>query len=201
MIPTKRRKQDDVFLIGEESLLSERALEPEPDPATAIGPEAGELASAVRVPSPSPPASALPGHRGLALLGLGAAAVATLGVLELSGGGDPVPAHRQTSARSPLIARSAASAPARAEVPRPLVTTDQPQAERHPMPRRPVASDPSETVREPTPPVAPVSSPVAATAPSPPPASVVALAPTPPSSPPSSSGGGSGGVERFGFER
>jgi hypothetical protein len=200
VIPTKRRKQDDVFLIGEESLLSERALEPDPDPATAIGPEAAELASPVRVPSPAP-ASALPGRRGLALLGLGAAAVATLGVLELSGGGDPAPAQRQTSARSPLIARSAASAPARAEVPRPLVTTKQPQAERHPMPRRPVAGDPGETVREPTPPLAPVSLPVAATAPSPPPASVVALAPTPPSSPPSSPGGGSGGVERFGFER
>jgi hypothetical protein len=203
VIPTKRRKQDDVFLIGEEILFSDQALDLEPDPAAAaIGPEADEHSSSVRAPSPSRPASPLPGPRGIALLGLGAAAAATFGVLEMAGGGDPAPVHHEASARSPLIARSAAGVPAKVEVPRPLVIPDRPQAERRPTPRRPVATHPGETEREPTSPVAPVSSPVQVTVPSPPPASAPAAAPTPPSPPPpSSSGGGSGGVERFGFER
>jgi hypothetical protein len=201
VIPTKRRKQDEVFLIGEETLFPEQALEPEPDPITVIGPQADEPSSPVGVRSRSRSAGALPGNRGLALLGLGAAAAATLGVLELAGGSDPAPLHNETSARSPLIARSAASAPARAEVPRPLVTPDQPKAERQPTPRRPLTAHPGETEREPTPPVAPVSSPVSVTVPSPSPASAPAGAPAPPSPPLSSSGGGSGGVEQFGFER
>jgi hypothetical protein len=201
VIPTKRRKQDDVFLIGEESLLPDQALDLELDPAAAIGPEADEHSSPVRTPSPFRPASPLPGPRGLVLLGLGAAAAATLGVLELAGGGDPAPVHHEASARSPLIARSAASAPAKAEVPRLPVTPDQPQAERPPMLRRHPTSHRSETEREPTSPQAPDNSTVNVTVPSLPPASAPAAAPTRPSSPPSSSGGGSGGGERFGFER
>jgi hypothetical protein len=203
VILTKRQKQDDVFLIGEESLFPEQGLDQDSDPATAeIGPEAVEFDSPVRVRSSATPLSALPGTRGLALLGLGAAAAATLGALELGGGGDPAPVQHEASARSPLIARSAASAPARAEVPRPLVTPQRPKPERPPAPRRPMHRHPSEPEREPTPPVAPVSSPVSVTVPSPPTASAPAASPAPPSpTPPSSSGAGSGGVERFGFER
>jgi hypothetical protein len=201
VIPTKRRKQDDVFLIGEESLFAEQASEPDPDPATAaIGPGAVEFDAPLRGPSPPRPLGALPGPRGLALLGLGAAAAATLGALELTGGGDRAPVQDETSARSPQIARSAASAPAQAEVPSHLVTPDQPKPERPPTPWRTVTTHPGEPEREPTPPVAPVSSPVPVTLHSPP-ASAPAVEPAPPSPPPSSSGGGSGGVERFGFER
>jgi hypothetical protein len=201
VIPTKRRKQDDVFLIGEESLLLDQVADSDTDLTVAIGSETEELSSSVRAPSPSRPLSAIPGPRGLALLGLGAAAAATLGALELSGGGEPAAVSPEASARSPLIARSATSAPARAEVPSPLVHPERSEPERHRAPRSSAADHPSEPEREPTPPVAPVSSPVSTPLPSPPPASAPTLAPAPPSPPPTSSGGGSGGVERFGFER
>lgn len=205
MTLTKRRKQDDVFLIGEESLLSGQVPGPDPDPATAeIGPAAIELDSPAPACAPPHPAGALAGTRGIALLGLGAAAAVTLGALELAGGGDPAPVHHATSPRSPLIARSAASAPARAEVPSsPPVTHERPVPERPPTPRHTTPTHRSEPEREPAPTEeAPVSSPVESTpVPSPAPAGEPAAAPASPSPPPPSSGGGSGGVERFGFER
>jgi hypothetical protein len=218
VIPTKRRKQDDVFLIGEESLLTGQESDRDPDPTVAMDAWTDELASPPPAPSPSRLPGSLAGTRGLCLLGLGAAAAAALGVLELAGGGDPAPVDHATSPRAPLIERSAAGAPAVAEVPSsPPVTGHRPASRRHPAPRPAPQRPPtprrtpkirrSEPEREPAPiQVAPVSSPPVepTPVPSPPPASAPEPAPAPPSppSPPSSSGeGGSGGVEQFGFER
>jgi hypothetical protein len=199
VILTKRRNADDVFLIGEETLPDQ---DPDPRPDR-TGPEpatAESLASPAAAPLPTRLPGSLHGARGFALLGLGAAAVATLGALELGGGGESAPVHREAPARSPLISGSAASAPTRVEVHRPsVIHHHRPRHQRRRRRRRAVVIHPSETVREPTQPVAPVSSPVGTTPPEPAPAPSVAVAPASPSPPPPSSGGGSGSVEQFGF--
>lgn len=205
VILTKRRNADDVFLIGEETLPGQEP-DDDLDATESIAPAVGEsLASPPPARSTIRSPGSLHGARGIALLGLGAAAAATLGVLELGGGGNPASVHRQTPTRSPLITRSAALAPAGPRLPRPsVVHHDKPPRRRRPRHRRPTVVHTSETEREPTQSVAPVSSPVQPTTALPAPAPPVAAspsAPTPtPSPPPPSSGGGSGGVERFGFQ-
>jgi hypothetical protein len=198
-------KQNDVFVLGDESLATEpiaaRDLDHPAPPE--LGVPSGE--------SFSPPAHACCGGqsggsptsvtRRLAVLGLGAAAAATLSALELSGAGPAHPQSDQTSPRSPLAIRGAASAaapsarPARARAiaprsrPRHRKVMREPRHLRHDEPKR-----------EPGPEHAPVSSP--AKAPAPPPLAVASPTPVPPqpSPPPPSSGGGSVARE-FGFER
>jgi hypothetical protein len=203
VILTKRQRADDVFLIGEETLLGQEAGVDSDATATTApqigGPQTPPPAARSHANAPS----SLHGARGLALLGLGAALSATLGVLELGGRGDTAPHHRHPSAHSPLISRSPVSPPAAPRPARPsVVHHHRPRHKRPRRHRRAVVFHPGEPEREPTRPVAPVSSPVEATPPPPAPAPVEAAPPAPPSpAPPSSSGGaGSGSVETFGFQ-
>ncbi|HEX4306427.1 MAG TPA: hypothetical protein VHZ54_10340 [Solirubrobacterales bacterium] len=213
MIPTLRRSRDDIFLIGEEQILAAQEPDPAPDPTIAIEAPGGR--SSRRPRSPHLPGS-LQGARGLALAGLGAGVLAVLAALELGGGSGPARRATTSSPRSPLISRSAARVPAApatrtharaarpAEVHRPAVVHH--HRPRHPEARVRSRSQviQSEPEREPTIPVAPVSSPVV-TPTEPTPVSGLSAAapaePTSPGPPPSSSGGGPGGVESFGFER
>jgi hypothetical protein len=217
VIPTLRRSRDDVFLIGEESLLTGQETGRDTDPEITI-PEIGGNPTRRRRASLHLPGS-LQGVGALALLGLGAGAVAVIAALELGGGEGPVHPPASTSPRSPLISRSAAGVPAiptarphrpaarPAEVHRSGVHDHHQDRSRHPEP--PERSRPrvttAEPEREPTIPVAPVSSPaVTPTEPTPAPeeapAAIADQTPDP-GPPPSSSGGGPGGVESFGFER
>jgi hypothetical protein len=214
VIPTLRRSRDDVFLIGEEQILTDPAAA-DPGPLFTTGPEDGHSS---RLPSrpPRTPGS-LHGARGIALLGLGAGAAALLAALELGGGGEG-PAHPPATspARSPLISRSVARVPAgpKARVHTPAARpaeVNRPTVAHHQRPRHseaPVRSRPPTTAgepeREPTLPVAPVSSTAVVGAeptPAPEEAPPATAEPTPPGPPPSSSGGGPEGVESFGFER
>jgi hypothetical protein len=212
VIPTLRRSRDDVFLIGEEQILAETVTDRDPDLRIAIEALGGR-------PSRRPRSLRLPGSfrgaRGLALLGLMAGAVAIPVALRPGGGSGPVRSHT-SSPRSPLISRSAASVPAEpsvrthpraagnAEVHRPSVVHHRRSRRPHePSPRKVVVTQ-SEPEREPTRPVAPVSSPAVTPTPStsaPDVSPHVIAQPTPePGPPPSSSGGGPAGVETFGFE-
>jgi hypothetical protein len=203
-----------VFLIGEEQILADQEIPAVSDPTTATRALGGRSSRRARSPHLR---GSLQGARGLALLGLGAGAVAILATLELLGGGKG-PARQATTSpsRSPLISRSAARVPAvpnarahprtegHAEVHRPSAVHH--RRSRHP--RRPVSRPTaviqSEPEREPTESVAPVSSAaVTATVPAQAPelAPQTIARPTPPAPPPSSSGGGPAGVESFGFER
>ena len=205
-----RRSRDDVFLIGEEQILAARETGHDSDPTITI--EEG-VPLARRPRSPHLPGS-LQGPRGVALAGLGAGAVALLAVLELGGGTGPSRPTPTSSPRSPLIERSAASAPAMsttrvhrraagtAEVHRRSVVHHRPRHAEPPARSRPAVTE-EEPEREPTSEVAPVSSPaVTQTEPAPEAEVPAATTPsTPPGPPPSSSGGGPSGVEDFGFER
>jgi hypothetical protein len=213
VIPTLRRSRDDVFLIGEDQILTD-PVAADPDLTSTTEPEGG-LSSRSPARSPRTPGS-LHGARGLALAGLATGTLAILAALELGGRGGPAPRTATSSPRSPLISRSAAGVPADpptrvhprvagpVEVPRPTVI-------HHHRPRRPERRQPSrptitasEPEREPTLQVAPVSSPAVVQAAPGPVSSEGAAAtaiPTPPGPPPTSSGGGRPGVESFGFER
>jgi hypothetical protein len=214
VITTLRRNRDDVFLIGEEQILAD----PDSGHDTDLSPATEEIGGR---PTPRPPRSlhlpgSLQGSGGLALLGLGAGAIAFLSVLELGGGQGPVESQRTSSQRSPSISRSTAGVPAqprprvhpRAAVPAEVhrhrvVHHHRPRHPQAPVRIRPAITT-AEPEREPTPSVAPVSSAtVAPTEPAPAPqvAPAATPEPTPPGPPPSSSSGGPGGVESFGFER
>jgi hypothetical protein len=212
VIPTLRRSRDDAFLIGEEQILSAQEADRDPDPTIAIETSGGR--SSRRPRSLRLPPS-LPGAGTLAALGLMAAVPATILALRAGGGQGPARSATTSSPRTPLISRSAASAPAepaarthpraagKAEVHRLGVAHH--RRSRHHRPPRPsqVAVTQSEPEREPTPSVAPVSSPVVTQTPSTPapePAPQQTAKPTPPGPPPSSSGGGPAGVETFGFQ-
>ena len=110
---TMGRKQNDVFVLGDESLTAEPIAPRDPAPLAATDAQEG---GGSPPPSAGPtglPTGAAMGARRLAVLGLGAAAAATLGALELSSGTGS--AHSQgdrTSPRSALLARPAPSAPA-----------------------------------------------------------------------------------------
>ncbi|HWW67483.1 MAG TPA: hypothetical protein VNY83_05820 [Solirubrobacterales bacterium] len=199
------RKQNDVFVLGDESLAAEPIAARDPDPPAVTGAREpnGESPPAPARPCDPPGGSAAGATRRLAVLGLGAAAAATLGALELSGAGPAHPHRDQTSPRSLLAASPAPSAPApptRAAPARPADPQSKPRP-RHLTVRRPRRIHHGEPEREPNPEQAPVSSPVQAPAPPPPPVAAPAPAPLPPSPPPPPGGGGSGGRERFGFER
>jgi hypothetical protein len=213
VIPTLRRSRDDVFLIGEESILAGPEIVSDPDPITPIE-TLGESPS--RRPRSAHLPGSLNGARGLALAGLGAGAALLLAALELGGGKGPALPTPTSSPRSPLISRSTARVPASpaarvhhpvarpAEVHRPTVVHHRSRHAEHPASVRPPVT-PQEPEREPTEPVAPVSS-TAVTEAKPTPAPAVAPAATTgstpsPGPPPSSSGGGPAGVESFGFER
>jgi hypothetical protein len=210
VIPTLRRSRDDVFLIGEEQILTDPGAA-DPDPMFMTDPEGGIRR---RPRSPRTPGS-LHGARGLALAGLATGTLAVLATLELGGGGGPAHRTRHSSPRSPLISRSAARVPADpparvharaarpAEVRRPSVHHHRPRRLDRPGRSRPPVTA-SEPEREPTIQVAPVSSSAvvrAAPTPAPSEGSAPTGTPTPPSPPPSSSGGGPAGVESFGFQR
>jgi hypothetical protein len=217
-----------VFLIGEESLLpaEDGEVDRGSDPTTATR---GLGGTSARRPSSHRLPAALQGARGPALLGLAAGAVALAALRPWGGGGPERPAHA-ASPRSPLISRSAAGVPAGStsrahhpesrpvEVPRRSVVHH-----RRSRPAKATASPrpkviQAEPEREPTPQVAPVSSPAMTrteATPEPERQPAATAGPTPPSPPPPSSGGGPGGVEdppasrgsghagveTFGFER
>ncbi len=196
---TMGRKQNDVFVLGEESLHAEPIATGNPDPVAAEDERepGGEV-------SPSPPvrsADSVGGaNRRLAVLGLGAAAAATLGALELSGAGPVHPQRSQTSPRWPLIASSAPSAPAppaHPAPPRPADPKSEPRSRPRRVRRRPRDVRHGKPEREPTQGQAPVGSPAEVSVPP----MAPTPAPPPPSPPPPPGGGGSGGRERFGFER
>jgi hypothetical protein len=213
VIPTLRRSRDDVFLIGEESILTGPEIGTDPDPITPIE-TLGESPS--RRPRSANLPGSLHGARGLVLAGLGAGAALLLAALELGGGKGPALPTPTSSPRSPLISRSTARVPAipsarvHAPAARPaevhrsrVVHHHRSRHAEHPASvRQPVTQ--AEPEREPTEQVAPVSS-TAVTETEPTPASAVAPAATTestsPGPPPSSSGGGPAGVESFGFER
>jgi hypothetical protein len=213
VIPTLRRNRDDVFLIGEESILTEQDTERDRHPTIAIE-TVGGLPSRRRLRSAHLPGF-LQGAFGFALLGLGAAAVAFFAVLQL-GRGASDPLSRVTgSSRSPLIIRSAAtvsSAPAArvhfpgassSQVHRPSVSHQhRPRHSEAPVKVRPTITT-AEPQRESTLPVAPVSRLVVTpTEPSPAPQGAPpAVAESTDPGPLPSSGGGPGDVESFGFER
>ncbi|MGA8745669.1 MAG: hypothetical protein WB507_07380 [Solirubrobacterales bacterium] len=199
------RKQNDVFVLGDESLAAEPSATREPDPLALMDAQMPDGESS------SPPAPARPTEhpggsgpsvtRRLAVLGLGAAAAATLGALELSGAGPVHPQHDQTSSRSPLAASPVASAPAPAARPaRARPFAPKPRPRHRELMRRPRHLHHREPEREPSPEQAPVSSPVEA--PAPPPLTVASPTPVPPQpSPPPPSGGGGPVAREFGFER
>jgi hypothetical protein len=208
VIPTLRRSRDDVFLIGEEQILTD----PDPDPTIATRVPGGSPSRRSR--SPHLPSS-LRGAGGLAALGLVAAVPLLLLALRTGGGQGPARQTGTPSPRTPLISRSAASVPARAgarsrprasrkvEVPPRSVHHRRSRHPKVPVPRKVVLTQ-SEPEREPTEPVAPVSSPAVMPTPSTTAPEVTpqpTAEPTPPGPPPSSSGGGPAGVETFGFER
>jgi hypothetical protein len=212
VIPTLRRSRDDVFLVGEEDLLPDQdAGTEDPVPTVAIENES-DGRSTRRLPRPRSTGS-LQGARGLAFLGLTAAALAFAVTLRLVGGSGSSKPAEASSPRLPQISRSAAGAPAeRAARPhrraaRPVevhrhTVHHQPPHQAEPARQRPDLTR-EEPEREPTPQVAPVSSPAVTGAVSTPAPEEVGLAAssTPPGPPPSSSGGGPAGVESFGFER
>ena len=215
-----------MFLIGEESLLLGRDgdVDRDPDPTIAIEDFGGR--SCRRSRSHRLPAT-LRGSRGLALIGLAVGAAGLAALRPWGARGPDRPPHI-ASPRSPLISRSAAALPparslrvhhpaARAaDVPPHSVHHQRSRRAEPPAPPRPDVIQ-NEPEREPTPQVAPVSSPAVTTtteaAPEPDPGPTAGQ--MPPSPPPSSSGGGPGGVgsppssptvgpatvETFGFER
>lgn len=215
-----------MFLIGEESLLLGRDgdVGRDPDPTIAIEDLGGRSS---RRPSSHRLPATLRGARGLALIGLAVGATLLAALRPWGAAGLDRPAHI-ASPRSPLISRSAAALPptrtrrahrpaVRAgDVPSHSVHHQRSRRAEAPAPPRPDVAQ-SESEREPTPQLAPVSSPAATTRteamPEPDPAPTAGQ--TPPSPPPSSSGGGPGGVgsppssrtggpatvDTFGFER
>jgi hypothetical protein len=218
VIPTLRRSRDDIFLIGEEQILTEQEPARDPDPTFAIEGLGGR--SSRRAPRSPHLHSSLHGARLLVPVGLLAGVVTLIAALELGGGQGPAPRPASSSPRSPLISRSPAGVPAKptvrvhrpaarhAEVRRPGVHDHNRVRPRHHEPPVSVPTEvtQSEPEREPTPPVAPVSSPAVTPAeptPTPEESSIATASPTPDPGPPpsSSSGGGPEGVESFGFER
>jgi hypothetical protein len=202
-----------VFLIGEEQILAGREADRDPDLTIAIETTGGRPS---RRPRPLRLPPSLRGAGALAALGLMAAVPGLLLALRAGGGQGPARSAHTFSPRSPLISRSAASVPVEpsarthprehghAEVHRHPVAHHR-RSRRHRRPRSSqVVVTRSEPEREPTPPVAPVSSPAVTPTPSTPapePAPHQTARPTSPGPPPSSSGGGPAGVESFGFER
>lgn len=214
MIATLRRNRDDVFLIGDEEILAEPDGDRHLDLAPVTEEIDGRPTHGPRRPLRLP--GSLQGSGGLALLGLGAGAIAFLAVLELGGGQGPAGSQPMSSQRSPSISRSTAGVPAEPTPrvkPRPVapVEVHRPRVLHHHRPRRPAAPvrirpaiTAAEPEREPTPSVAPVSSAaVTPTEPAPPPvvAPPATAEPASPGPPSPSSGGAPGGVESFGFER
>lgn len=199
------RKQNDVFVLGDESLAAEPIATGDTDlpaPTELQVPSGGSSSPPVHARSGGQSGgSAASVTRQLAVLGLGAAAAATLGALELSGVGPAHPQSDQTSPRSPLAARPAASAPAPSARPAPARPIAPKSRPRHrDVVRQPRHLHHSEPEREPSSEQAPVSSPVEA--PAPPPLAVAspAVSAPSPSPPPAARGGGRGEAE-FGFER
>jgi hypothetical protein len=211
VILTLRRDRDDVFLIGEEQLLPDQESGAGEAPTVVIEGVAGDTTR--DLPRPLPTGS-LRGARGLALLGLVAAAAAFVATLQLVGGRGPSRPAATSSPRRALIARPPVSAAAgrvthlHRRVARPAAADRlrvvHPRSRRHQGPsRNRRQTTPKEPEREPTTQVAPVSSEAPATEPVPVSEEVPAAAGTeaPPEPSPSSGGGGPGGVESFGFER
>ena len=193
------RKQKDVFVLGQESLLDE--------PATTVfsPPLADEDRREPEGEASSPAPVRMPRHargpRRIALLGLGAVAAATLAALKVSGAGPAQQRRDRTQPRTAL----ALSPPARAAAPsiraapaHLLADKPHPRTRHLDLVRGPRNFHDREPEREPSAEEAPASSPVEAPAPaqlgSPVPA------PSPPSPAPPSGGGGSV-REEFGFER
>lgn len=203
-----RRNQNDVFVLGDESLIAEPIGPREPVPAAVT--EARKGGGSLPSSSPARPAgfpagSAL-GARKLAVLGLGAAAAATLGALEFSSPGSAHPQVGRMSPHAALVVKPApgAAAPVAHPAPtRPVVPKPRPKPRHLSVHRRLRDVHHTEPEREPNPEQAPVSSPVEVSAPPPAPTTSPAPAPPPPapSPPPAPAGGGSGGGESFGFER
>jgi hypothetical protein len=203
-----RRNQNDVFVLGDESLIAEPIGPRDPVPAATTDARegGGSLPPSLPTRPVGFPAGSALGARKLAVLGLGAAAAATLGALEFSSPGSAHPQVGRTSQHAALVVKPApgATAPVTHPAPtRPVVPKPRPKPRHLSVHRRPRDVHHIEPEREPTSEEAPVSSPVEVSAPPPAPMTSPAPAPAPPapSPPPASAGGGSGGGESFGFER
>ncbi len=207
------RKQNDVFVLGDETLVAEpnstedANLVGDDDATREFGAESAELYEPV---TPAIPRSRVaPAPRRLAVLGLSAGAATVVAVSMLSsGGGEKTPT-------SPPRSTSLVSSPPSLPAAKPNVTAPSPRPHRHvhhrvrrtAKPKRDVRNHHhrDESQRETTPIEAPVDStvsiPVTSTAPvEPSPAPVTT--PEPPSPPPPpQSGGGSGARAEFSFER
>jgi len=186
-----RQKQNDVFVLGEESLLDEPAAIAASERVSAT--DEREPAVESRSSAPGPQSAQTLGPRRLAVLGIGAAAAATLGALELSGAGPAQPQRSQTSsAPAPLAHPAPAALPARSAEPR----------RRHgELRRRAPGVHRRKPAREPTADKASVGSAVELSATSVTTVAAPTPAPLPPSPPPPRGMGGRGGRENFGFER
>jgi hypothetical protein len=205
-----RRNQNDVFVLGDESLVAEPLgpRGPAPVAATKARKDGGSLPPLLSAHPVGFPAGSALGVRKLAVLGLGAAVAATLGALEFSSPGSAHPQADVTSSHAALVMRPVSSAPAPASHPVPVrhvVPKARPKHRRPSVRRRTVDVHHDETEREPNLEEAPESSSVEVPAPPPVPVTTSAPAPVPPptvpSPPPAPAGGGSGSGEGFGFER
>lgn len=203
-----RRNQNDVFVLGDESLVTEPIAPRDPAPVAVmdVREEGGSLPPSPPAPLAGLPAGSALGVRKLAVLGLGAAAAATFGALEFSSPGSAHPQGDRTSPHAALVVKPASSAPTPAAHPaptRPIVPRPRPKPRHLSVPRRPRDVHHSELEREPTSSEAPVSSPVEepVSPPAPSPAPAPAPPPADPSPPPAVAGGGTGRGESFGFER
>lgn len=198
------RKQDDVFVLGEESLLDEatEARDSGPVSIEEEGPSGQLPLPGVSASGGSTPASASASRR-LAVLALGAGAAALSAGLVISAktGSHDAPTQPQASSvrRSPSAAIAGNAAPPVSAVPRrsldPGPRPKRPRRQPRPRPR-------GEPQRETTTDSAPVSSPVdvVAVVTDPPPTPVAP--PLPPSEPsPPRGEGASGGRGEFGLER
>jgi hypothetical protein len=179
-----RRRKEDVFLIGEESLLDQN-----PDPATLETRSGGDqepvdFHSASLGQSPN---AATRSRRGLVASALLATGLAAFATVELLGSGSSEPRGVPKTSARPALIQAPSAAPPRA-----------PHSSRLP-------ANPPERTRprkqRGTPEREPAPTPMAPSGASPLPVAEPVPAPSPPSPSPPSSGGGPGGVEDFGFER
>ncbi|MFI5029051.1 MAG: hypothetical protein ACHQCF_08765, partial [Solirubrobacterales bacterium] len=95
-----RRNHNDVFVLGDELLAAETTALRIPDPAAPVDDQEPEGSAPSGLGHRPAPLGAARGPRRLAALGLGAAAAATLGVLELASGSSKQPQSTETSPRS-----------------------------------------------------------------------------------------------------
>jgi hypothetical protein len=203
------RRQNNVFVLGDESLVAER-IDGQDSRHEDLGDAELQTGQLPQFESPgvgTSSASSSPFPRRLAALGLLAGALAVIAGLTVFAKPDVPPGTLPVAALSTAAPKvsapevSAASPPAQTVPHHPAVRRPSPR--RRPVSRKPQGRPSSEPEREPLIEEAPVSPPVDVTTPTPAPVTVPVTAPPPtPSAPPPSEGGGaSAGKPEFSFER